>query len=481
MTQPWLRQIDVTVGSIPDWKQDPQSSGPPVPVALHVYSDGTQDTLRVRFNIHKHWSGITTPSTVQIYNLSSTLRNSLMAGSGSRRQGTQGAQVILKAGWLNGQLQTLFTGALWGAWNRREGADIVTTLACLSNLPPKMATIQKAYAPLSSLKSVITDIAQNIPGITIDPVLISIDTVRQIGKRGMSISGTAEECLNVLSREFGFSWVVMDGVFEASMDKSDAAFMGSVVQINSKNGTLLRTEPILVSPWQEQAGISIETFLNPAISPRRTIELDSKVNPRLTGSYMAHTVTHTGDTHSSVWDTHVECVFPQVGTQGGNKVRSVDANGMNFIKGLEGSVLNVYYIEGVPHIGVGHKLAGIEWSSKRIRINGVSVNYSGGITQQQSDDLFKQDLARYETAINGSLPSELNLNQNQYNALASITFNVGTSGYTSSSLANTVNSGNYAQVGQSIPTFKTTVNNVYYAPLAVRRQKEATLWNTTNG
>ena len=476
MTQPWLRKVELIIGSLPDWQQDPTFSGPPAPVALRVYSDGTQNNLRIRFNVYKHAVAKMNPTTIQIYNLSAELRNSLLAASGSKEM--RGAQVILKVGWGEGNFSTLFTGGLWAAWSRREGADIVTSLACLSELPAYRGNIQKTVAANYSLATLIKEVATEIPGITVTQELIMIDSVRTIGRRGMTLSGSPADCLTLLARTYGFSWHILDGVFEAAMDMNgdtEQAFMGSVIPVNNRNGFLLRAEPILVSPFQQQSGVAIHTLLNPLINPFRVVDLESDLNPRLNGSYMAQTVTHTGDTFGNSWFTDIETILitPTVQTTG---VRSVDAAGVAFIAKEEGNVLTEYLVAGIPHIGVGHRLTALELKTKIINIKGVPVNYSSGITNQQSLDLAAQDLARFESAINKGITKPLN--QKQYNALASIAYNGG-EGVATGSLAQTINSGDYAKAGQDILSYKITAEGVpgVYPPLVARRKREAALWN----
>lgn len=487
MNQPWLREVEVIIGSAPDWAQDPAFVGPlaknPTPVALRVYSNGTQNHMRVGFAIRKHAVGTNSPSTIRLYNLSAELRNALMVFSKSRAMG--GSQVILNVGWMSGdpgpngsRLQNIYKGGLWAAWSQREGADIVTTLACMSELPAYRGTANMTVDPNTSLAAVVESLAQKIQGVTVSRELILIEPTWSIGRRGRTFIGHPGDILRDLSIEFGFSWHILDGVFEAAMDdngKNPQAFMGTVIPVTNRNGFLLRAEPILVSPYQQQSGVSIHSLLNPLINPYRVVQLRSDMNPRLDGSYMAHTVNHTGDTFSNQWFTDIECtlVMPTVQIAG---VQAVDATGVAFIAKEEGNVLHQYNVDGIPHIGVGHRLTALELKTKVININGVPVNYASGITNQQSLDLAKQDLARFEAALNKGIMKPLS--QNQYNAMASIAYNGG-EGVATGNLAQIINSGDYAKAGEYMLTYKITSEGTGQVSQALvnRRKREAALWN----
>jgi GH24 family phage-related lysozyme (muramidase) len=82
--------------------------------------------------------------------------------------------------------------------------------------------------------------------------------------------------------------------------------------------------------------------------------------------------------------------------------------GIELIKKFEGCVLFGYKDPvGVPTIGYGHT-------------GGVVVGQR--ITQEKAEQLLKQDLKRFEDAVNNL---GLKLNQNQFDALVSFAYNVG--------------------------------------------------------
>lgn len=304
MIQPWLRQIEVVVGPLPDWKVVGPLQPDQEKKAVRIYSDGTNDRLRVRFRLNKHAVGVPMPGLIEVYNLGPELRSVL---------NNRGAQLIIRAGWSNDELTELYSGSVQAAWSRREGSDIVTALVCLSGA----GAVQRTYtdpttrdwyaAPGASIggEGVLLNFASEFPGISLDPKNIVVPD-KVIGSRGYSFTGLLSECMNDLARVYGFTWAIVDDAFQANLDGIP---LGRVVEINSKNGFLLRAEPMLSSAFQMQAGIVIHSLLHPHILPARGIKVESAVNPGLNGTYYAQSVTHAGDTHSTQWETITETVF----------------------------------------------------------------------------------------------------------------------------------------------------------------------------
>lgn len=89
--------------------------------------------------------------------------------------------------------------------------------------------------------------------------------------------------------------------------------------------------------------------------------------------------------------------------------KTTSQNGINLIKKYEGCRLTAYKCPaGRWTIGYGHT-------------GGVKQGMT--ITQAQADNYLKQDLKRFETSVNTLIKVELN--QNQFDALVSFTYNCG--------------------------------------------------------
>lgn len=91
--------------------------------------------------------------------------------------------------------------------------------------------------------------------------------------------------------------------------------------------------------------------------------------------------------------------------------------GIDLIKQFESLELRAYLCPvGIPTIGYGH--------TKNIKLGMV-------ITEQQAEDLLKEDLSEAEKSVNSQ---SLSINQYQFDALVSFVFNVGIGNFRNSTL-----------------------------------------------
>jgi len=107
-------------------------------------------------------------------------------------------------------------------------------------------------------------------------------------------------------------------------------------------------------------------------------------------------------------------------------------------------------------------------------INGVPAQYSGGLTNQQVLDLLSQDVKPAEQAVNDGV--NVALNQNQFDALVSFTFNVGNGAFTASTLLKVLNQQQYTEVPTQLLRWVRSGGEVAQG-LVNRRQNEISLWN----
>ncbi|MEK6322627.1 MAG: lysozyme [Acidobacteriota bacterium] len=150
-------------------------------------------------------------------------------------------------------------------------------------------------------------------------------------------------------------------------------------------------------------------------------------------------------------------------------------NGLGLLESWEGFELKVYKDSaGLPTIGVGHLLTKSELSSGKTVINGIPVQYADGLTNQQTLDLLSQDVKPAEQAVNSGV--KVALNQNQFDALVSFTFNVGVGAFTGSTLLKVLNQQQYTNVPNQLLRWVRSGGQVVQG-LVNRRQNEISLWN----
>ena len=287
--QPLNRRVELKIGPLPEWQ-----GGGSANAAVRLYGDGTTDHLRIKFDVHKNIASTSTPTVFTVYNLSPGIRASLQKA---------GIQIAAHVGWNNSALVELFKGGVQACVSRREGADIVTDILCLAGFGATARGVMSvSFNAGVPIKDLVLDAAKKLAGVTIDEKLIKLDPA-VTGSQGYSFAGRASNFLDKLARTYGFSWWITDGIFHALTD-TEALQTGTVV-ISSASG-LLRADPQLSSPMQIVSGVTIKSILNPHILPGREVKLVTKINPALSGMYKVHTLSHSGDTHSSNWETSIE-------------------------------------------------------------------------------------------------------------------------------------------------------------------------------
>lgn len=148
--------------------------------------------------------------------------------------------------------------------------------------------------------------------------------------------------------------------------------------------------------------------------------------------------------------------------------------GVKLLKQWEGYKLRPYKdAAGLLTIGVGHLLTPTELKSEHIIINGIHIDWTHGITDSECEALLKQDLVRYEDAVNRECTTQLN--QDQFDAMVSFCFNIGIMGFKQSSAKTRINQGNLQDVPARMRLWNKAGGKVLKG-LINRRENEIKLW-----
>lgn len=142
-----------------------------------------------------------------------------------------------------------------------------------------------------------------------------------------------------------------------------------------------------------------------------------------------------------------------------NQMKTSD-RGRALITELEGK-RNVIYLDpiGLMTIGVGHLMTKDELTSGKISILGIPTRYTDdGLTDLQIDQLLTQDLASAEGAVNVGI--EIELNQDRFDALVSLTFNIGRQAFLNSTLRKVLNNGEYEEAEKQIARWNRAGNRI---------------------
>jgi len=138
----------------------------------------------------------------------------------------------------------------------------------------------------------------------------------------------------------------------------------------------------------------------------------------------------------------------------------ISKNGLDLIKHFESLQLKAYKCSAnVWTIGYGHT---------------KNVKEGDRISQDQANCFLMQDLYSVEQAIVRLV--KVKLNQNQFDALCSLIFNIGISAFNKSTLLAKLNKEDYVGAAEQFRRWN-KVNNVVMAGLVRRRQAEEDLFN----
>lgn len=139
--------------------------------------------------------------------------------------------------------------------------------------------------------------------------------------------------------------------------------------------------------------------------------------------------------------------------------------GLALIKEFEGCRLTAYRdAVGVWTIGYGHTAAAGSPAPKA----GMTL------TQEQADDLLVADLAIYEKAVSSGLTQAPN--QNQFDAMVSLCFNIGPGNFGKSSVRRFFNAGETAKAANAFLMWNKAAGKVLKG-LTRRRAAEMALFN----
>lgn len=140
----------------------------------------------------------------------------------------------------------------------------------------------------------------------------------------------------------------------------------------------------------------------------------------------------------------------------------VSDHGAKFIKSFEKEVLKVYDDgEGYLTAGVGHLLSPAELQHLKL---------GDKITPEQSFLWFKNDLDRFEKCVNGCVTAPIN--QNQFDALVSLAFNIGERNFKRSSLLKKLNNKDYSGTAKAFESYNKSNGQVLKGLIRRRAQEE---------
>lgn len=143
----------------------------------------------------------------------------------------------------------------------------------------------------------------------------------------------------------------------------------------------------------------------------------------------------------------------------------ISNNGISFLKKEEGLRLKAYQDQvGVWTIGHGNTYYE----------NGQKVKSGDQITEARAEELFRNKLKEFENAVNKTITAKVN--QNQFDAMVSLCYNIGVGGFAKSTVAKLVNHN--PENGAIKSAFEAWRNAGGKPILLNRRQREYRLYSS---
>jgi lysozyme len=142
-------------------------------------------------------------------------------------------------------------------------------------------------------------------------------------------------------------------------------------------------------------------------------------------------------------------------------IYETSTDGIDFIKSFESCRLTAYLDQkGIPTIGWGRTLG---------------VKLGDTCTQQQADAWLMEDIHEAEAVVNRFAHSRRwNLNQQQFNALVSLVYNIGQGNFKTSTVQRKLTEGNYQAAADAFLMWdKVKIHGDYVVSKGLKRRRQA--------
>lgn len=287
---PFKRRIEVLIGPLEEWR------GLAAGTVLEIVSDGGMDSLAVSCSISKTIMGSPSPSTVTFKNLAADTRAAIRDGL---------TKITVRAGWENTDMHTAFQGSIMSVESSRSGADIITIVQAQPGYGALTRGItSQTFGKGMSVENAVLSLASNLPGVNVDPARIQ-GIAGTIGNKGWSFAGSTQNALTELADEYGFSWSIQDGVFQAVGDA--IGLSGPLLTLNGENGGLVSVSPVQNGNEQNQGGVKVSALYVPGVLPGGMMRVNSSISPQFNGEYRISSASYSLDAKSDAWTMELEC------------------------------------------------------------------------------------------------------------------------------------------------------------------------------
>lgn len=280
------------------------------------------EALRITFDVYTPAWEAWWHADISIYNVDQVTATQIIGGGGSATTPSgikQGMEVILSAGYLNGNQGVIFDGFVFQPlWDRENVTDFKITLRCVVGLTADLYnSINQNYAAGLTQNQLVQKMASDC----YRPIAISGDQITSLPdrplKRGITVVGNPRKHLSFIAQDNNAqTWISASGLTMANIN-SDLASTADAIVYTPETG-------IVGTPQQTQYGVNLRLLLDPRVKaqkPFMLVAIDNTVIqqqkkqlgvlPGLldqNGQYAVLGVRHIGDTRGNEWYTEVQGV-----------------------------------------------------------------------------------------------------------------------------------------------------------------------------
>ena len=277
-----IRQIELYVGPFVDTENTSTAT------ALKLLSTGASNELSVSFVVVKTVDSTLNKAAVQVENLNRETESKF---------NQENLAIELRCGWIDSGtgILTIHKGGLKIIDPQGDITRITSVDGAGASL---FAVTNRSYSGQESLEQVVTDLVSDMPNIKVGKLSLT----GKIGFKGRNFSGKTTDQLNMLAHQFGFTWSIQDGVFQAFMDSAST----EKIYVFNDN-TIEDIRPIRGADGS-LTGFAMRSYLDPRINPGDIIEINSVSRPQYNGRYLDTKHTMTGQSHGEEWSSVFEMV-----------------------------------------------------------------------------------------------------------------------------------------------------------------------------
>jgi len=286
---PYSRLIQVDVSPVDETNTSSVTS-------ISALSDGSIDTIGIKFHVEQTILGIPGFSEITFYNLSVDKRALFNQPC---------LKIVVKVGTETTGLQEIYSGGIINSYTRRVGANFVTTVYChtftTQFIQSKDTVTFSAY---TALVDILKSLSDNLKAKW-DTSRITVPSSMRLGSGGFSYAGQTEDILNKLALQYGFSWTILpNGVFQAMLDGTN--FNRNHI-VSYRTGNLMTAVPSLEGPFKIMYAVRVQAYLNPSVWAGDFVTLESKINPQLNKDWLIHNLSFDGSTVDNEWTMNLDC------------------------------------------------------------------------------------------------------------------------------------------------------------------------------